>query len=61
MDVGTEIHCQDSLKYLGVVLDSRLSWSPLIKYIAGRSLRAVDVLKAIFLGVSSPPYSFLCN
>ena len=25
---GLEIRCQDSLKYLGVILDSRLSWTP---------------------------------
>ena len=44
---GLEIHCQDSLKYLGVILDSRLSWTPHIKYIAGRAMRAVGVLRAL--------------
>ena len=29
---GIEINCQDSLKYLGVVLDSRLFWTLHIQY-----------------------------
>ena len=44
---GCEIRCQDSLKYLGVVLDARLTWMPHIKYIAGKAMRAVGVLKAL--------------
>ena len=44
---GCEIRCQDSLKYLGVVLDSRLTWTLHIKYIAGKAMRAIGVLKAL--------------
>ena len=44
---GCEIRCQDSLKYLGVVLDARLTWTPHIKYIAGKAMRAIGVLKAL--------------
>ena len=44
---GFEIRCQDSLKYLGVILDLRLSWTPHIKYIAGRAMRAIGVLRAL--------------
>ena len=44
---GCEIRCQDSLKYLGVVLDARLTWTPHIKYIAGKAMRAIGVLRAL--------------
>ena len=44
---GCEIRCQDSLKYLGVVLDARLTWTLHIKYIAGKAMRAIGVLKAL--------------
>ena len=44
---GFEIRCQDSLKYLGVILDSRLSWTPHIKYNVGRAMRAIRVLRAL--------------
>ena len=60
---GFGIRCQDSLKYLGVILDSRLSWTPHIKYIAGRAMRAVGVLRAlsrVFWGVS-PSLLLLVN
>ena len=59
MDVdGYEIQCQDSLKYLGVVLDARLIWTPHIKYIAGKTMRAIGVLRALSR-LSPPLYSFL--
>ena len=44
---GIKIHCRDSLQYLGVVLDLRLSWFLHIKYMAGRALRVVGVLRTI--------------
>ena len=44
---GYEIRCQDSLKYLGVVLDSRLIWTPDIKFIAGKAMRVIGVLRAL--------------
>ena len=41
------ISCQPSLKYLGVVMDARLTWVPHIKYIANKATRATNVLRVI--------------
>ena len=41
------IPCQPSLKYLGVVMDARLTWVPHIKYIADKAARATNVLRVI--------------
>ena len=43
----TLISCQPTLKYLGVILDSRLTWVPHIKYIADKTIRATNILRVI--------------
>ena len=44
---GVRLHCCDSLKYLGVVLDARVTWLQHVKYVAGRALRAVSLLRVL--------------
>ena len=44
---GVEIPCQSALKYFRVLWDSPLSWTPHIKYIAGKALRAVIVVRVL--------------
>ena len=41
------ISCQPTLKYLNVILDSRLTWVPHIKYIADKAIRATNMLRVI--------------
>ena len=41
------VPCQPSLKYLGVILDARLTWVPHIRYIADKATRATNILKVI--------------
>ena len=41
----TFISCQPSLKYLGVILDARLTWVPHIRYIADKAIWATNILK----------------
>ena len=43
--VLSTISCQPTLKYLGVKLDSRLTWVPRIKYIVDKAIRATNILK----------------
>ena len=38
---------ESSIKYLRVVLDSRLTWASHVKYIAGRAFGAVNILKVM--------------
>ena len=41
------ISCQPTLKYLGVILDSRLTWVPHIRYISDKATRATNILRVI--------------
>ena len=41
------ISCQPTLKYLGVIVDFRLTWVPHIKYIADKAIRATNILRVI--------------
>ena len=49
---GVHLQCCDSIKYLGVDLDRRVTWLQNVRYVAGRALRAVGLLRAFpgFLG-----------
>ena len=38
---------QPTLKYLGVIRDTRLTWVPHIKYIADKAIRATNILRVI--------------
>ena len=44
---GVRLHCYDTLKYLGVVLDARGMWLQHGKYVAGRALRALGLLRVL--------------
>ena len=44
---GVRLRCCDSLKYLGVILDARITWIQHVKYVAGRALRAVGLLRVL--------------
>lgn len=44
---GHLIVCQSTRMYLGVLLHIRLKWVPYIKYIAGNTLRTINVLRVI--------------
>ena len=43
----TLISFQPTLKYLGVILDSRLTWVPHIKCIADKAIRTTNILRVI--------------
>ena len=45
---GVRIPSLSSLKYLRVLLDSRLSWTLYIKWIARKALRAVSVVRVLY-------------
>ena len=44
---GVRLHCCDTLKYLGVVRDARVTWLQHVKYVASRALRAVGLLRVL--------------
>lgn len=44
---GQTLTAVNSIMYLGIILDRKLSWLPHIKYLAGRATAAVNVLKAM--------------
>ena len=44
---GVRLHCCDTLKYLGLVLDARVTWLQHVKYVAGRALRTVGLLRVL--------------
>ena len=46
-DDGVRLRCCDSLKYFGVILDARVTWLQHVKYVVGRALRTVGLLRAL--------------
>ena len=44
---GVRLRCSDSLKYLGVILDARVTWVQRLKYVAGRAPHAVGLLRVL--------------
>ncbi|XP_073976449.1 uncharacterized protein [Rhodnius prolixus] len=45
---GTPIHYKDSVRFLGLIFDSKLSWQEHIEYTSTKARRTLDILK--FLG-----------
>lgn len=41
------VPCSKELKYLGIILDSQLSWKPHIQHITKQALKAINTLKAL--------------
>ncbi|XP_051156203.1 uncharacterized protein LOC127278511 [Leptopilina boulardi] len=44
---GQEIPIVDSIMYLGILLDSKLSWKLHVEYIAAKAFKAINVLKVL--------------
>lgn len=44
---GQRVKCENSIKYLGIILDTTLNWKQHIEYITGRALRAINVVKSL--------------
>ena len=42
-----ELPCLGEIKYLGVVLDHRLTWAPHIRMISERAIRAINVIRVL--------------
>ena len=40
-------HCNETVKYLGVIIDSKLSFAPHIKYIESKLTRANDIISRL--------------
>ena len=46
-DIFTSLECKEHVKYLGILLDSNLSWKFHIKYVALKKVKLLDSLPAL--------------
>ena len=46
-DIFTSLECKEHVKYLGILLDSNLSWKFHIKYVALKKVKLLDSLLAL--------------
>ena len=45
---GHDLPCCSGIKYLGVILDRRLTWAPHVRMIAERAIRSINVIRILF-------------
>ena len=56
---GRDLPCLGGIKYLGVVLDRRLTWAPHIRMISERAIRAISVIRVLARVISGITPSLL--